>query len=43
VDRRESILEDAVQSAIGQDAEVVPLRDRPDLRAFDGIAAILRF
>jgi peptide subunit release factor 1 (eRF1) len=43
LDRRPSILEDAVQSAISQSAEVLPLRDRPDLRPFEGIAATLRF
>jgi peptide chain release factor subunit 1 len=43
VERRESILEDAVQSALTQSAEVLPLSDRPDLRAFEGIAATLRF
>jgi peptide subunit release factor 1 (eRF1) len=41
--RRESLLEDAVQSAVNQAAEVIPLRDRPELRSFDGIAATLRF
>jgi peptide chain release factor subunit 1 len=43
LERRASILEDAVQSAINQSAEVLPLRDRPDLRPFEGIAATLRF
>jgi peptide chain release factor subunit 1 len=43
LERRASILEDAVHSAINQSAEVLPLRDRPDLRPFEGIAATLRF
>jgi peptide chain release factor subunit 1 len=43
VERRERIVEDAVQSAVTQSAEVLPLSDRPDLRPFEGIAATLRF
>jgi len=43
LERRESILEDAVQSAVTQSAEVLPLSDRPELRPFEGIAATLRF
>jgi peptide chain release factor subunit 1 len=43
LERRASILEDAVQSAINQSAEVLPMGDRPDLRPFEGIAATLRF
>jgi hypothetical protein len=43
LERRASILEDAVQSALSQSAEVLPLQDRPDLRPFAGIAATLRF
>jgi peptide chain release factor subunit 1 len=43
LEQRASILEDAVQSALSQSAEVLPLQDRPDLRPFEGIAATLRF
>jgi hypothetical protein len=43
LERRESIVEDAVRSAVTQSAEVLALVDRPDLRAFEGMAAILRF
>jgi peptide chain release factor subunit 1 len=43
VERRSPILEDAVALAVSQSAEVLPLRDRPDLSAFEGIAATLRF
>jgi peptide subunit release factor 1 (eRF1) len=43
VQSRENVVEDAVQSAVKQDAEVIPLRDRDDLRSFQGIAATLRF
>jgi peptide subunit release factor 1 (eRF1) len=41
--QRESIVEDAVQAAITQDAEVLALDDRPDLSPLGGIAATLRF
>lgn len=41
--RRANIVEDAIQAAVGQDAEVMPLRDRPDLGPLGGIAATLRF
>ncbi|HEY0516094.1 MAG TPA: Vms1/Ankzf1 family peptidyl-tRNA hydrolase [Solirubrobacteraceae bacterium] len=41
--RSPNIVEDAVRAAVAQDAEVLALRDRPDLRPFDGIAALLRF
>jgi len=43
VERRESILGEAVQAAIGQSAELLPLRDRPELGPLGGIAATLRF
>ncbi len=43
LERRENVIEDAVQLAISQSAEVLPLADRPDLRPFEGIAATLRF
>jgi len=40
---RVNILEEAVQSAVGQSAEILALRDRPELASFGGIAATLRF
>ena len=40
---RANILEDAVQAAVNQSAEILPLRDRPELGPFGGIAATLRF
>ena len=40
---RKSILEDAVQAALGQSAEVLALRERPELGPLGGIAATLRF
>jgi peptide chain release factor subunit 1 len=40
---RESILDDAVHSAVTQSAEVMALRDRPELGPLGGIAATLRF
>jgi peptide chain release factor subunit 1 len=43
VKQRANILEDAVQAAITQDAEVLALNDRPDLRPLGGIAGTLRF
>jgi hypothetical protein len=43
VERRENILEDAVRAAVGQSAEILPLRERPDLGPLGGIAATLRF
>jgi peptide chain release factor subunit 1 len=43
LERRADILEDAVASAVGQSAEVLPLDGRPDLRPLGGIAATLRF
>jgi Bacterial archaeo-eukaryotic release factor family 10 len=41
--RRERILDDAIHSAVEQDAEVVPLSERPDLGPLGGVAAVLRF
>ena len=41
--RRDDIGEPAVERAVTQDAEVVVLRDRPDLGPHGGIAAVLRF
>jgi peptide subunit release factor 1 (eRF1) len=43
LERREDILEDAVHSAVRQSAEVLALRDRPELGPLGGIAATLRF
>ena len=43
VQARKSILEDAVQAALGQSAEVLALRERPELGPLGGIAATLRF
>lgn len=40
---RANILEDAVAAAVGQSAEILPLRDRPELDALGGVAATLRF
>ena len=41
---RENVLENAVESAIAQSAEVVVVRHHPeDMRAFGGIGAMLRF
>jgi len=40
---REDIVEDAIRSALGQSAEVLALRDRPELGHVGGIAATLRF
>jgi len=43
VQARKSILEDAVGAALGQSAEVLALRERPELGPLGGIAATLRF
>ena len=43
LEARPSMLEEAVQAAVGQAADVLVLRDRPDLGPFGGIAATLRF
>ncbi len=43
LEARANILEDAVRSAIGQSAEILPLRDRPELGPLGGIAATPRF
>jgi peptide chain release factor subunit 1 len=40
---REDIVEEAVQAAIGQSAEVVAVRERPELEVLGRIAATLRF
>ncbi len=43
VERRANIIEDALASAMSQSAELLPLRDRPELGPLGGIAATLRF
>jgi peptide subunit release factor 1 (eRF1) len=43
VDRRENIVEAAIERAITQSADVYVLRDRPELASHGHIAAILRF
>jgi len=43
LEARANIVEDAVRSAIGQSAEILSLRDRPELGPLGGIAATLRF
>jgi peptide chain release factor subunit 1 len=43
VERREDIVEAAIERAITQDADVHVLRDRPELASHGHIAAILRF
>jgi len=43
LEARPSMLEEAVQAAVGQSADVLVVRDRPDLGPFGGIAATLRF
>jgi len=43
LEARTNIVEDVVRSAIGQSAEILPLRDRPELGPLGGIAATLRF
>jgi hypothetical protein len=43
VEPRENILEDALRSAVSQSAEILPLRERPELGPLGGIAATLRF
>ncbi len=40
---RENVLEDAIAAALGQSADVLVLRDRPELGPHGGIAALLRF
>jgi peptide subunit release factor 1 (eRF1) len=43
LEQRANILEDALPSAVSQSAEVLALRERPELGPFGGIAATLRF
>jgi peptide subunit release factor 1 (eRF1) len=40
---RRNIIEEAVQAAVRQSAEVLALRDRPELGPYGGVAAMLRF
>ncbi len=40
---RDDIIEDAIRAALSQSAEVLALRDRPELGPVGGIAATLRF
>jgi c-di-AMP phosphodiesterase-like protein len=41
---RANVLENAVESAIAQSAQVVAVRHHvEDMRSFDGVAALLRF
>jgi len=40
---RVNILQEVVQAAVSQSAEILALRDRPELAPFGGIAATLRF
>jgi peptide chain release factor subunit 1 len=43
LERRKDVVEEAVQAAVRQSAEVLAVRDRPELGPLGGIAAILRF
>ena len=43
LERRDDIAEQAIERALMQDAEVVVLRDRPELGVYGGIGAVLRF
>jgi hypothetical protein len=43
VEPRENILEDALRSAVSQSAEILALRERPELGPLGGVAATLRF
>jgi peptide chain release factor subunit 1 len=42
-ERRDNVLETAVEAAIAQSADVIAVRHHPDLGSFDGIGAVLRF
>ena len=42
LERREDVLEEAIEAAIAQDAEVLSV-EGPDLGPLGGIAALLRF
>jgi peptide chain release factor subunit 1 len=43
VERRGNIVENVVETALMQSAQVMPLRDRDDLEPYGGIAAVLRW
>ncbi len=43
LEQRADIVEDAIRSAVNQSADVLPVRDRPELGPLGGIAATLRF
>ena len=43
LERRDDVVENAIESAIGQSAEVLVMRHHDDLRAQEGIGAVLRF
>jgi peptide subunit release factor 1 (eRF1) len=43
LERLDDVVESAVESAVGQSAEVLALHDRPDLGPLGGIAATLRY
>jgi peptide chain release factor subunit 1 len=42
-DRRDNVVEPAVEAALAQSAEVIVVRHHPDLGPFEGIGAVLRF
>jgi peptide chain release factor subunit 1 len=42
-ERRDNVLEPAVESALAQSADVIVVRHHPDLGTFEGIGAVLRF
>jgi peptide chain release factor subunit 1 len=43
LERRDDVVESAIESALEQSAEVVVVQDRPDLEPLGSIAAVLRF
>jgi peptide subunit release factor 1 (eRF1) len=43
LEQSKNIVEEAVQSAVRQSAEVLAMSDRPELGALGGVAAVLRF
>ena len=42
-ERRDNVLETAVEAALAQSADVIVVRHHPDLGPFEGIGAVLRF
>jgi peptide subunit release factor 1 (eRF1) len=42
-ERRDNVLEPAVEAALAQSADVIVVRHHPDLGTFEGIGAVLRF